>query len=88
MNNWIRNENIEDSFESLHKYKVNVYTLSPQIRGVQKTKLSKDSKEVFLTETLEKGLTRECILEYNGQTYRFDRVYDAEVKAVEIFKGE
>jgi hypothetical protein len=84
---WTRNENIEDSFLSLHNYKVEVYLEIPVSRGRHSVKLAANGKEVVLTETLERGLTKEAKLEFNGDTMVFKRVYDAEKKAVEIFKG-
>lgn len=79
---WSKNKNIEDSFESLHGYKVNVYI------GENCFKLEKNGKEIVLKEVLDKGLTKDAFVEYDGQTYRFNKVYDAERKAIDLLKGE
>ena len=84
MSDWIRNENVEVSFKDLHGVKPEVYFFSPVTRGVNKVKISSKGKDIFITETLERGLTKEALLEYNGEITSFKRVFDAEKKAVEI----
>jgi hypothetical protein len=87
MNEWVRHVNIEESFESLHNVKPQVYVGSPVERNINKVKLVNGLKEAFITEKLEKGLTKYAELICEGIQESFSRVYDAEVRAKELLYG-
>jgi hypothetical protein len=83
---WNRKETVEDTFEALHGFKPEVW-IDRTERCLNKVKLVSGSKTVFLTELLERGLTKHVDLQCNAEAMRFSQVYDAEKKAVEILRG-
>ena len=83
MNDWIRNESIEDSFQELHGIRPEVYKFLPYVKNTNKTKVVFGSAYV-ITEILERGLTKNVVLEYEDKTEQFERVYDAERRIVEL----
>ena len=83
MSDWVRNENIEDSFQELHGIRPKVYKFLPYVKNTNKTKVVFGSAYV-ITEILERGLTKNVVLEYEDKTEQFERVYDAERRIVEL----
>ena len=83
MSDWIRNESIEDSFQELHGIRPKVYKSLPYIKNTNKTKVVFGSAYI-ITEILERGLTKNVVLEYEDKTEQFERVYDAERRIVEL----
>lgn len=87
MNDWVRSPQIEDSYEELHKFRPQVYFAIPQTRGVNKVKIAHGGKEVILTETLDKGMTRDVTIEFDGIKILHKRVYDAELEVNKILRA-
>jgi len=87
MNEWVRSPKIEDSYEELHKFRPEVYFSIPQIRGVNKVKISHGGKEVVMTETLDKGLTKEASVEFNGNKTLYKSVYEAELEINKLLRA-
>jgi hypothetical protein len=83
---WTRKETVEDTFEALHGFKPEVY-IDRTERCLNRVKLISGAKTVFLTELLERGMTKHVDLKYDTEALRFSQVYDAEKKAVEILRG-
>jgi len=86
MSNYIRIENIDEDFFSLHGIKPQVYQLRENGNNL-KSKLIYGGKEIVLHETLDKGLTKDVILSYNNQDERFESVYKAEQRAADILRS-
>lgn len=84
---WIRSEKIEDSYEELHNFRPQVYFSIPQSRGTNMVKISHGGKEAIMTETLEKGLTREATVEFNGTKTLHKSVYEAEVEINKLLRS-
>ena len=84
-NQWVRAEQIDEAYKEMHGIKPEVHKLRVDGKTYQ-TKLKLKGKEIILTEILERGLTKEAIMEYNGERFSFKRVIDAELAANEIFK--
>ena len=82
---WVRTEKLEDAYQDLHNFKPEIYK-SPYVRDVNKVKLVYGGKEIILTETLSKGLTKGVTLEIGGEIKQFKRVYDAEVEANKLLR--
>ena len=78
MNNWVRSEKIEDSYEELHNFRPQVYFSIPQSRGINRVKIAHGGKEAIMTEALEKGLTKNATVEFNGNITLHKSVYEAE----------
>lgn len=79
MAQWIRNEKIEDGYESLHNFKPTIYKEMPSERAINKIKIEHNGKTAFLTEYLNKGLTDRVEVFSNNEQNNFNRVYDAEL---------
>lgn len=83
---WKRNEKVEQAFEDMHKLKP-VVEYRRENSNKYKVRLKHKSKEVILSEELERGLTKEATLEYDGKTESFKRYCDAEKRACEILRS-
>ena len=79
MAQWIRNEKIEEGYDSLHHFRPTIYKEMPSERAVNKIKIEYNGKTVFLTEYLNKGLTDRVEVSANKEQSNFNRVYDAEL---------
>ena len=84
---FIRNTKIENNYMEMHK-------ISPQVSYLRETgncyhvKLSYKNKDYIITEYMKHGLTDRVILEHDGITEEFKRVYDAEVRANNLMRGK
>ena len=95
MSIWVRIENVEDSFEEMHKVKPMIYRLMADPRkfndnlprNISKVKLVLNGKELILTEEMERGLTKEVTLENGVELNIFKSVYLAEQAAAEILRS-
>lgn len=86
MSNAIRVENVEESFQDLHGIKPQIYCEIISNNDVV-NRLVYGGKEIVLREVIERGLTKDAFLTYNGETKRFDRVFEAEQEAVKILRS-
>jgi hypothetical protein len=94
MNEWIRVKELEESFQTLHRIKPIIYKPKLNVLNFNTVKLEQKGKTVILTEELQNGLTKQVILEVNGNTIQFNNksikpeplMYEAECEAVKIFK--
>jgi len=80
---WNNNEVVASAFEALHGIKPELSVRRLDKQNIQ-SKLTLGDKVVILTERLERGLTKEAIMEYNGEKFSFKRVIDAERAAAAI----
>jgi hypothetical protein len=84
---WVRSPQIEDSYEGLHSFRPQVYFSIPQSRGINKVKIAHGGKEAILTETLDKGMTKDVTLEFEGVKTLHKRVYEAELEVNKLLRS-
>ncbi len=84
---WERKPMLDDVYNEMHGIKPEVYYNIINATNYQ-VKLVKDGKEVILTEQMKGGLPESVTFEYNGEKKEVKRIYNGEVEANKIFKGE
>ena len=83
---WIKSPRMEDGYEELHKIRPQIYFWVPQEKGINKVKIVYGGKEVILTEVLDKGLTKEAMVEFGGVKILYKSVYDAELEINKLLR--
>ena len=86
MSDWSRQIALEDAFYEMHGIKPQVFYLRIT-RDSYKIKLVHNEQEVELTEVMDKGLTKEVTLNYNGLKKGFSSYHTAEQEAALILRG-
>lgn len=84
-NIFVRRLDLDNSFESLHKVRMNV---SVNFISASKytVRLDKGNRHVLITETMDKGTTKDVILKHNNNEINCKSVFEAEKLAVELLK--
>jgi hypothetical protein len=86
MSEYIRQTSLEEAFNEMHGIKPVVY-FERINNNEYKVKLVFNQKEVILTEVMEKGLTKDVVLEFLDTVEQLKSMYDAEVKAVKLLRA-
>ncbi len=86
-NNWVRSPQLEDSYNDMHKFRPEIYFPVPMTRGINKVKIAYGSKEAIMTETLERGLTKEASVEFDGVKTLHKSVYEAELEINKLLRS-
>lgn len=86
MNNiFVRRPDLDKSFEDMHKIKPSV-SINYIDANIYCIKLNHGQKTVTVTETMERGLTKNVSVICGDKTFNCVSVYEAEKLAVELLK--
>ena len=86
VNEWTRQTALDGAYEEMHGIKPEVY-LNRINQNIYKIKLIFGGKEIIITHELERNLSKNITLEYNGNKTNYKTHLDAELGANIILRG-
>ena len=94
MSNYVRINKMEEAFEELYKIRPEISKTGSICHACKqlvkdndnRIKISLGGRDVYITEILDRGLTKTVTLEHDGKQEEYKTVYEAEQRVVKLLK--